>query len=92
MRVKIYQPSAAITQSVNKTKSWLLIADEIENKSISSLTGWTSSDNTLAQLKLKFNDLETAKSYADSQGWDYFIVKAKESIFNKKSYTDNFLK
>ena len=92
MKIKIYQPSATITQSVNKENFWLLKAEGVEHKSINNLTGWTSSDNTLAQLKLKFKELEQAISYVKSKGWDYFVVEAGKPKLTKKSYADNFTK
>jgi hypothetical protein len=91
MKVKIYQPSKTVTQSGKKDKPWMLVPIIEDNHlSIDDLTGWTSSNNTLSQLKLKFQTPEEAEIYVQSQGWDYQIVQPKISLVIKKSYADNF--
>ena len=92
MEVKIYQPSKSVTQSGRKNKPWMLVPTMEENHlSIDNLTGWTSSNNTLSQLKLKFQTQKEAVIYAQSQGWNYQIIEPKTSLVIKKSYADNFL-
>lgn len=91
MQVKIYQPSKTNTQSGKKDQSWLLIPVLKENtQSIDNLMGWTSSSNTLTQLKLKFKTADEATKYAEQQGWSYQIIKPQEARISKKSYSDNF--
>ncbi len=91
MQVKIYQPAKTATQSGKKDQFWLLTPILEENtKSIDNLMGWTSSSNTLVQLKLKFQTADDAALYAKQQGWDYQIVKPQEAKITKKSYADNF--
>ena len=91
MQVKIYQPSKTTTQSGRKDQPWLLVPVLEENtQSIDNLMGWTSSSNTLTQLKLKFKTADEAAKYAEQQGWVYQIIKPQEAKISKKSYSDNF--
>ncbi len=92
MRVKIYQPAKTITQSGRKTRSWFLEPVlEQKTQSIDNIMGWTSSNNTLTQLKLKFKTSEDAAKYTQQQGWSYAIIKPQTARIFKKSYIDNFL-
>lgn len=91
MKVRIYQPSKTPTQSGKKQKPWTIEIVQDENyKAIDSVMGWTSSQNTLAQLKLQFQNAEDATKYAKSKGWEYEIIKPKEAKIPKKSYAENF--
>lgn len=91
MKVKIYQPIKTPTQSGKKQKPWLIKIVEKENhKTIDPVMGWTSSDNTLEQLNLRFQSPEDAAKYASSQGFEYEIIKNSEVKIPKKSYADNF--
>jgi hypothetical protein len=91
MQVKIYQPSKTATQSGKKDQYWLLVPVLEQNtQSTDNLMGWTSSDNTLIQLKLKFKTSGDAAKYAHQQGWGYQIIEPKSAQIIKKSYADNF--
>lgn len=91
MKVKIYQPSKTPTQSGQKQKPWTIeIVQDENDKSIDNIMGWTSSNSTLMQLKLQFQNSEDAVKYAVSQGWKYEVIKPKEAAIQKKSYAENF--
>jgi hypothetical protein len=91
MQVKIYQPAKTTTQSGKKNQSWVVTPIDNQNHlSISDLTGWTSSNNTLTQLKLKFSNMEDAVQYAQTQGWDYQVIQPQSAKIIKKSYAENF--
>jgi hypothetical protein len=92
MQVKIYQPTKTATQSGTKVAPWILEpVFEANHKSVNNIMGWTSSDNSLAQIKLKFNSSQDAAQYAKGKGWSYQIIEPKEAKIIKKSYADNFL-
>ncbi|MCE3255838.1 MAG: complex subunit conserved region [Rickettsiaceae bacterium] len=92
MQVKIYQPTNNPMQSGTKKQNWLLdFVPEKNHKSIDKVMGWTSSDNTMRQLRIKFENLEDAVNYAKTQGWDYQVIQPQEAKIVKKSYADNFL-
>ena len=92
MQVKIYQPAKTSTQSGQKNQPWLIIPVENENhRAIDNVMGWTSSDNTLTQLELKFLSAEEAAKYCKTKGWDFQIIQPQTVKVIKKSYAENFL-
>jgi hypothetical protein len=92
MQVKIYQPTKTATQSGKKSSQWLLVPIiEANHKSINNVMGWTSSNNTLSQIKLKFDNSQDAMKYAMKQGWDYEIILPKTALVTTKSYSNNFI-
>ncbi len=91
MQVKIYQPVKTSTQSGKKNHPWLLVPVVNENhRCIDNIMGWTSSDNTLTQLELKFQSAQEAAKYAQTKGWDYQIIQPQTAKIIKKSYAENF--
>jgi hypothetical protein len=91
MKAKIYQPTRTATQSGKKNSGWLLeLVTEENPASIDNIMGWTSSDNTLTQLKLHFQNQEDAVAYAKNQDWNYQIIQPVAAKIVKKSYSDNF--
>jgi hypothetical protein len=94
MKVKITNIAKNPMQSgLGKTKLWLLTnLEQDQSRSISKITGWTSSDNTKNQIKLKFRRKEEALQYATDQGYEYIIEEPSGSEVKVKSYADNFVK
>jgi hypothetical protein len=92
MKVKIYQPTKSATQSGQKSPLWILTQlEDVNSRNIDPIMGWTSSSNTLAQIKLEFKNSEDAVTYAKSQGWEYEIFEPKVAKLTEKSYVDNFI-
>ncbi|MFT6106501.1 MAG: hypothetical protein ACJA0S_001069 [Rickettsiales bacterium] len=92
MKVKIYQPTKSATQSGKKSPPWILSQiEDINSRDIDPIMGWTSSSNTLAQIRLEFQNSEDAAIYAKSQGWKYEIFEPKEAKITPKSYVENFI-
>ncbi len=92
MQVRIYQPTKTTAQSGKKDHSWLLVPVLEQNpQSTDNLMGWTSSNNTLTQLKLKFKTADEAAKYAEQKGWSCQIIEPNSAQITKKSYADNFL-
>jgi len=52
--------------------------------------GWSSSGDTLNQIRLFFPSAEKAVAYAQEQGWDYTVFPPKERRVRPRSYMDNF--
>ena len=68
MQVRIYKPAKTAMQSGQRnTKEWLL-ESEPAPKEIDPLMGWTSSRDTMQQVKLYFATLEEATAYAKKEG------------------------
>ena len=90
-KAKIYKPSKTATQSgFGKTKQWVLEYINDENL-INPLMGWESSSNTLSELKLFFDNKNSAIEYATKNKIDFILIDNKERTIVKKSYTDNFI-
>ena len=54
------------------------------------LTGWTGSGDTAAQVRLAFDDLDSAVAYATAKGIDYEVVRLGASTLKLQAYADNF--
>ena len=90
MHVRIYKPAKTAMQSGQaKTKEWVL-ESEPKPKEVDPLMGWTSSRDTMQQVKLFFHTLEEAKAYADKNGWRYSIELPQARHVRPKAYADNF--
>lgn len=90
-KAKIYKPAKTAMQSGNIKKSyWLLEFVPQAQKSVEPLMGWTSSTDTLQQLRLKFSSKEAAVAYAENRGIAFEVIEPKPRKFIKKSYADNF--
>ncbi len=91
MTARIYRPAKNAMQSGRgKSKNWLLVFEPSEAKSIDPLMGYTSSTDMNAQIKLKFETLEEAESYAQRKGLDYTVQNPHDSTPKKVAYSDNF--
>lgn len=93
MRARIYQPAKTAMQSgTAKTHGWVLEFAPASAREVDPLMGWTSSDDTQAQVKLRFDTAEAAEAYAKSKGIDYDIVqpKARKPIIRQRGYGENF--
>ena len=91
MDVRIYRPSKSAMQSGRaKAQSWTMEYELKTQRQPEELMGWTSSGDTLNQVRLNFNTLEDAVAYADKKGWKYTIQPAEERIVRPRNYVDNF--
>ena len=79
MRVRIYKPAKTALQSGQRnTKEWLL-ESEPAPKEIDPLMGWTSSRDTMQQVKLQFATLQEARAYAEKNGWHSLQISRRTS-------------
>jgi hypothetical protein len=93
MRARIYQPARNAMQSGQaKTKDWILDFAPATSRGIDPLMGWTSSADTQAQVRLKFDSKEAAIAYAEEKGMDYIVNLPHKRAHNvrKGGYGDNF--
>lgn len=91
MHARIYQPARSAMQSGRaKTESWVLEFEGKTDVEIDPLTGTASSSNTLKQVKLKFDTLEQAVSYAQERGIPYRVKPSQERKRISRSYAENF--
>ena len=83
MRVRIYKPARNAMQSgVARSKGWVLEFPQADKRAIDPLMGWTSSDDTQAQVRLRFGSRAEAEAYAKAHGLDYVVVEPKPRAAN----------
>ena len=93
MRARIYQPARNAMQSGQaKTKIWYLDFAPATARDIDPLMGWTSSDDTQSQVRLKFESREAAEAYAKEQGLEYTVTEPHKRADNVRvrGYGENF--
>ncbi|WP_434619346.1 ETC complex I subunit [Tabrizicola sp. M-4] len=93
MRARIYQPAKTAMQSgTAKAKGWVLEFAPASAREVDPLMGWTSSDDTQAQVKLRFDTREAAEAYATSKGIEFDVIEPKERkpVIRPRGYGENF--
>lgn len=73
-----------------KTDGWILEHIATEPRKIDPLMGYTSSSDMNAQVRLEFESLEAAKSYAEKNGIAYTVQKPQQPKRRAMSYSQNF--
>ncbi len=75
-----------------KTKGWVLEHAPNSAREIDPLMGWTSSDDTQSQVKLRFDTKEAALDYAREKGIEVTVTEPKKRKVNIRpgGYGDNF--
>lgn len=93
MRARIYQPAkTAMSSGQGKTKLWILEFAPSQARKIDPLMGWTSSEDTQAQVKMRFATQDAALEYARDHGIDADVTaphKRKPNI-RPRGYAENF--
>lgn len=77
-------------QSGRATPFWILEYDSDAQRSPEPLMGWTQSDDTLHQVKMKFDSLQKAQKYAEEKGLKYTVLPAHIKRVKPRNYGDNF--
>jgi hypothetical protein len=92
MIARIYRPGRGATQSGNgRTKSWILEYERMVAREIEPLMGWTSSNETVSQVKLAFASKEEAVAFVEKLGIQYRLEEPKpDAVRRGLSYSDNF--
>jgi hypothetical protein len=93
MRARIYQPARTAMQSGSaKTHVWVLEHAPASAREIDPLMGWTSSGDTEAQVRLRFDTREAAEDYARARGIDYVLTepKPRKPVIRPRGYGENF--
>ena len=92
--VKIYKESKYATQNgTRNSKFWRLEWDILGkgNRWENDLTGYQSTADYMQASRLSFSEKEQAVKFAESNGWDYYVVEPKTKKFVKKEYSSNFV-
>ena len=93
MRARIFQPSkTAMSSGTAKTHLWVLEHAPASARQVDPLMGWTSSDDTQAQVRLRFESKDAALAYAEANGIDASVREPNKRKANirKGGYAENF--
>ncbi|NRB00099.1 MAG: ETC complex I subunit [Rhodobacteraceae bacterium] len=93
MRARIYQPArTAMSSGTAKTHHWVLEFAPATAREIDPLMGWTSSDDTQAQVRLRFETKAEAIDYAKDNGIDAQVFEPNKRKPNIRpgGYGENF--
>jgi NADH dehydrogenase len=93
MRARIYQPAKTAMQSgTAKTHQWVLEFAPASEREVDPLMGWTSSSDTQAQVRLRFETQAAAEAYAAEKGIEYDLVqpKPRKAVIRQRGYGENF--
>ncbi len=91
MSARIYQPAKTAMQSGKaKTGRWILEYETETPRKIDPLMGYTVSSDMNSQVKLEFETLEAARSFAESEGIAFTVQKPQKAKRRAMAYADNF--
>jgi len=91
MTARIYKPAKTAMQSgLANTKDWIVDFEPKVPRQVEPLMGWTSSSDTKAQVKLRFDTKDEAIGYCERNGIPYQVSEDKPSTRRAISYSDNF--
>ncbi len=91
----IYQPAKIATQSgeAGQHKQWTLERlTDAEDSYHDGLMGWSGSNDTNKQVRLRFSTLDGAVNYAKRNNIEYVIKENNEKAMKPKTYSENFTK
>ena len=86
--VRIHRPARSVTQSGPGRRRWVLVFEPTGRRPIDPLMGWTGSDDTLAQVRLEFRNLQEAIDFAEKQGWRYEVEEPPARRSRPKNYAE----
>ncbi len=97
MSVRIYHPAKTAMQSGQSGQSgraknarWILEYETAAKREPDSLMGWTGAEDTLGQVRLRFNTREAAVAFANKKDWAYTVQEPHQRKIKARNYGDNF--
>jgi hypothetical protein len=92
MPARISRPAKTAMQSgTAKSDRWLLEFETDDSRNVEPLMGWTSSNDTRAQVRLWFATKEEAIAYATRNGLAFNVEEPQEPAPRRAmAYADNF--
>ncbi|MDQ7069826.1 MAG: ETC complex I subunit [Rhodobacterales bacterium] len=93
MSARIFQPArSAVSSGTAKTNVWILEYGSDTARKVDPLMGWTSSDDTQTQVRLRFDTKDAAVDYAAEHGIDAVVSDPHKRKHNIRpgGYGDNF--
>ena len=90
-RARILRPAKTAMQSGRAlTRKWILDYEQATKRQPDPLMGWSSAQDTLNQVRLRFDSFDEAVAFAQKHGIDYQLIEPRERTLRPKSYADNF--
>ena len=90
-QARIYKPAKTAMQSCRaRTRKWVLDYAQASKRQPDPLMGWTSADDTLNEVRLRFDTLEEAVAFAKKHDLDYAVIEPRQRTPKAKSYAENF--
>ncbi len=93
MPARVYRPAkSAMSSGQAKSRDWILEYAGASRRQVDPLMGWTSSDDTQAQVRLRFPTKEAALDYATDRGIDVVVTepKVRKPNIRPRGYGENF--
>lgn len=91
MVARIYRPAPNAMQSGRgNSKEWVFVFEQSKPREIEPLMGYTASSDTRTQVKLTFDTLEEAETYARRNGIPYTVLPEHRPTPKRSAYPDNF--
>ncbi len=90
-RVRIFRhPKNAMQSGKAQTGQWVLEFEQATPRRLDPLMGWSGSNDTQAQVCLRFASREEAETYAAAHGLQAAVELPKPHRIPPKAYADNF--
>jgi len=90
-KARIYQqPKNAMQSGMANTHDWVFEYQPAVARRADPLMGWIGSNDTQAQVRLKFDSRDEAVAYATANGIAFDVELPKIKQFRPKAYADNF--
>lgn len=93
MRARIYKPAkTAMSSGTANTKEWVLEFVAESPREVDPLMGWTSSSDTQAQVRMRFDTKEAALEYAREHDIDALVLEPhrRKPNIRPRGYGENF--
>ena len=88
---RIFRPAKSALQSGRAhTRKWVLEYEPATRRQLEPLMGWTSAEDTLNEVQLRFETMEEAIAFATKNALDYTVIAPHDATAKPKSYADNF--
>lgn len=90
---KIYRPAKKAMQSGPSGRSnWLVEVIPNTPNTPEQLMGWTTGEDTMKQISLRFETRESALDYINKRGWLPIFVPEQNKKIRPQNYSSKFMK
>ena len=89
-QARIFKPAKTAMQSGARTRKWVLAYEPASRRQPDPLMGWSSAEDTLNEVWLRFDTMQEAIAFATKQNLAYTVIRPQENTEKPKSYADNF--